>query len=111
MSGAVAVLVALVSNGLVAALIVLGIVRFVQNVEGNLLQPLVQGHQVHLHPVVIIVVVSVGYLLFGIPGAVIAVPIAAVGYRVAATLRHADPDRDQASEGGGCGDDPPSEPA
>lgn len=53
MSGAVAVLVALVSNGLVAALIVLGIVRFVQNVEGNLLQPLVLGRAVHLHPAVI----------------------------------------------------------
>jgi predicted PurR-regulated permease PerM len=86
-SGAVAVAVALVTNGTVAALIVLAIVLIVQNVEGNLLQPLVQGRAVHLHPVVIIVVVTAGYLLFGIAGAVVAVPLVAVTYTAARSLR------------------------
>ncbi len=90
-SGAVAVLVTLVTNGFVAALIILGVVLVVQNVEGNLLQPLIQGRQVKLHPVVIIVVVTAGYLLFGIAGAVVAVPVVAVGYRVASYLRRPDP--------------------
>lgn len=87
-SGAVAVLVTLVTNGFAAALIVLGVVLVVQNVEGNLLQPLIQGRQVKLHPVVIIVVVTAGYLLFGIAGAVVAVPVVAVFYRVASYLRN-----------------------
>lgn len=90
-SGAVAVLVTLVTNGFVAALIVLGVVLVVQNVEGNLLQPLIQGRQVKLHPVVIIVVVTAGFLLFGIAGAVIAVPVVAVVYRVGSYLRNPDP--------------------
>ncbi len=89
-SGAVAVLVTLVTNGLVSALIVLGIVLVVQNVEGNLLQPLVQGRAVRLHPTVIIVAVTAGFQLFGIAGAVVAVPVIAVTYRVASYLRHAD---------------------
>ena len=86
-SGTVAALVTLVTNGVGAALVVVGIVVVVQNVEGNLLQPLVQGHQIRLHPAVILVVVSVGYFLFGAAGAVVAVPITAVLYRVGSYLR------------------------
>lgn len=87
-SGMAAALVTLVTNGPVAALIVVGIVLLVQNVEGNLLQPLVQGHQVRLHPAVVLVVVSVGFLLYGVAGAVVAVPLVAVGYRVGSYLRN-----------------------
>lgn len=90
-SGAVAVLVTLVTKGFVAALIVLLVVLVVQNVEGNLLQPLIQGRAVKLHPVVILVVVTAAYLLFGIAGAVVAVPVVAVSYRVARYLRRPDP--------------------
>lgn len=90
-SGAVAALVTLVTNGFGAAPIVVGIALVVQNVEGNLLQPLVQGHQVRLHPAVIIVVVTVGNLLLGIPGAVVAVPVTtAVAHGVAGYLRNPD---------------------
>ncbi len=98
-SGAVAALVTLVTNGFGAALIVVGIVLVVQNVEGNLLQPLVQGHQVRLHPAVIIVVVTVGYLLLGIPGAVVAVPVAAVAHGVAGYLRNPDDAGTAAADG------------
>jgi predicted PurR-regulated permease PerM len=90
-SGAAAVLVALVTRGPVIALIVLGIVLVVQNVEGNLLQPFVQSRAVKLHPVVILLSVTAGWLLFGVAGAVIAVPLVAVVRSVAEALRSQDP--------------------
>lgn len=90
-SGAVAVLVALVARGPLIALVVLGIVLLVQNVEGNILQPLVQSRAVRLHPVVIFVAVTVGLVLFGVGGAVVAVPLVAVVHRVAGVLRSEDP--------------------
>lgn len=89
-SGAAAVLVTLVSLGLPEALLVLGVVVLVQQLEGNLLQPVVMGRAVELHPVVILVAVSSGGLLAGIPGAVVAVPLTAVSYQVIHYL--ADPD-------------------
>lgn len=81
-AGAAAVLVTLVTNGGRDALIVLGVVLLVQQVEGNLLQPLVMGHAIHLHPLVIIVAVTSGTLVLGIVGAIIAVPLVAITYRV-----------------------------
>jgi predicted PurR-regulated permease PerM len=86
-SGAVAVLVALVTRGPVIALVALGIVLVVQNVEGNILQPFVQSRAVRLHPVVILIAVTAGVLLFGIAGAVVAVPVVAVVHRVVGALR------------------------
>jgi len=90
-SGAVAALVTLVTNGLGAALIVVGLVLLVQNLEGNLLQPLIQARTVRLHPVAVLVAVTAGFLIFGIAGAVVAVPVTAVTYRVATYLRHTGP--------------------
>ncbi|WP_337061869.1 AI-2E family transporter [Kineococcus sp. G2] len=86
-SGVVAVLVTLVTNGWTDALIALGIVLVVQQVEGNLLQPLLMGRAVHLHPVVTLLAVTCGYLLLGIPGAVVAVPLVAVLHQVFEFLR------------------------
>lgn len=86
-SGAVAVLVTLVTNDLTDAVIVLVIVLVVQQVEGNLLQPLIMGRVLHLHPAVILVGVTAGGLLFGIPGALLAVPVIAVTYRVLEHVR------------------------
>lgn len=77
-AGAVAVLVALVAKGWVAALIVLAIIVAVQQVEGHLLQPLVLGKAVQLHPLAIILALTTGITLSGIFGALIAVPIMAV---------------------------------
>lgn len=82
-AGAAAVLVALVSNGVSDALIVLLAVIVVQQVESNLLQPFIMGKALRLHPAVVLVAVSTGTLVGGIAGAVIAVPITAVTYRVA----------------------------
>ncbi len=86
-SGAVAVLVTLVTNDLTDAVVVLVIVLVVQQVEGNLLQPLIMGRALHLHPAVILVAVTSGGLLLGIPGALLAVPVLAVAYRVLEYVR------------------------
>ncbi|WP_117215065.1 AI-2E family transporter [Allorhizocola rhizosphaerae] len=78
LSGAVAVLVALVTNGPVTALVVLGGVIAVQQIEGHLLQPLIMGRAVAIHPLAVIVGIAGGLILGGIIGALIAVPIIAV---------------------------------
>ena len=77
-TGALAVFVALVYNGPVIALIMLGIVLLVQQVEGHVLQPLVMGTAVKVHPLAVVVAVATGSLLAGIPGALFAVPVVAV---------------------------------
>jgi predicted PurR-regulated permease PerM len=77
-SGAVAVLVALVDQGWVIALIVLGAVILVQQVEGHILQPLIMGRAVAIHPLVVIIGIASGVVLAGIIGALVAVPLIAV---------------------------------
>ncbi|SCL26226.1 AI-2E family transporter [Micromonospora inyonensis] len=95
-AGAFAVLIALVDRGPTTALIVLGIVLLVQQVEGNVLQPLLQGRGLSLHPAVVILAVAAGSSLAGITGAFLAVPVAAivaVAYRYARDhLDHHRPD-------------------
>jgi predicted PurR-regulated permease PerM len=77
-SGALAVVVALGSEGLVPALIMLAVVLVVQQVESNVLQPVLMGRAVDLHPWAVIVGVALGSFLLGIVGAVLAVPFMAV---------------------------------
>lgn len=77
-TGVIAVLVALVANGWVTALIMLGIVLVVQQIESNVLQPFLMGHAVSMHPVAVLLVVTAGTMAAGIVGALFAVPIAAV---------------------------------
>jgi hypothetical protein len=77
-SGAVAVLVVLVTNGLVPALVVLGVVIGVQQLEGNVLQPLLLGRAVKLNGMAVVLAVAVGSVIAGIAGAVLAVPLLAV---------------------------------
>jgi predicted PurR-regulated permease PerM len=77
-AGAFAVLIALVSNGLTTALIVLVIVVLVQQVEGNVLQPIIQGRGFNLHAAVVILAVTAGGSLAGITGAFLGVPVAAL---------------------------------
>jgi predicted PurR-regulated permease PerM len=84
-AGTLAVLVALVSNGPTTALIVLAIIIVVQQVESNLLQPMLQGRSLNLHAAVVLLAVTAGGTLFGIIGAFLAVPLAAV---TAAVLRY-----------------------
>ncbi|MEX5271471.1 AI-2E family transporter [Kocuria sabuli] len=76
-TGAVAVLVALVTNGLTNALLMLGVVVLVQQLEGNVLQPLILGKAVSLHPLAVFLSVVTGSILYGIAGALFAVPVLA----------------------------------
>ena len=87
-TGVLAVLVALVTLGWVQALIVLGIVLLVQQLEGNVLQPLLVGKTLALHPAVVIGSVTVGGTLFGITGAFLAVPVAAITTVVLRYVHH-----------------------
>ncbi|MGB3481807.1 MAG: AI-2E family transporter [Mycobacterium sp.] len=86
-AGGLAVLVALVSNGPVDALIVLGIILVVQQLEGNVLQPWLQSKSMKLHAVIVLLAVTLGASTFGIVGAFLAVPVAAA---VAVILRYYD---------------------
>ncbi|MGO2140366.1 putative PurR-regulated permease PerM [Leucobacter komagatae] len=76
-TGALAAFIALVYNGPVTALIMLGVVVLVNQIEGHVLQPLVMGNAVRVHPLGVVLAVTTGTLLAGIPGALFAVPIAA----------------------------------
>jgi predicted PurR-regulated permease PerM len=76
-SGALAVLVTLVTNDYKDALIALLIVVLVQQLEGNVLSPMLQGKNMNLHPAVVLMSVTAGGSLFGITGAFLAVPVAA----------------------------------
>ncbi|WP_435298619.1 AI-2E family transporter [Timonella sp. A28] len=82
LAGALAALVALVSNGPVAALIVIGIVILVNQLEGNYLQPKIMGKTLSLHPLVILLALTAGTILGGILGAVLSVPVAAVAWGI-----------------------------
>ncbi|MEU9308744.1 AI-2E family transporter [Streptomyces sp. NPDC048256] len=77
-AGLVAVLIALVSNGLTDALIVLAIIVVVQQLEGNVFQPMIQSRGLGLHAAVVLLAVTLGGSLAGIVGSLLAVPIAAL---------------------------------
>lgn len=76
-AGGLAVLIALVANGPVTALIVLGIILAVQQLEGNVLQPWLQSKSMKLHAVIVLLAVTLGASAFGVIGAFLAVPVAA----------------------------------
>ncbi|MFI5802511.1 AI-2E family transporter [Streptomyces sp. NPDC051561] len=77
-SGALAVVVALVANGPFNALWVLVVVLAVQQIEGHILQPFILGRAVRVHPLAVVLSVAAGGLVSGIGGAVVAVPLVAV---------------------------------
>ncbi len=77
LAGSVAVLVALVSNGPITALITFGIVVAVMQLEGHVLQPLLLGRAVRVHPLAVVLAIAAGLLIGGIFGALIAVPTVA----------------------------------
>ncbi|WP_296665083.1 AI-2E family transporter [Demequina sp.] len=85
-SGAIAVLVALFDGGWVTAVWMAVIVLGVQQLEGNILYPWLFGKAMSLHPLAILLTVSIGTLLLGLVGAVIAVPIVSFCYAFARSL-------------------------
>ncbi|MGI6878408.1 AI-2E family transporter [Microbacterium sp. gxy059] len=85
-SGALAVLIALAYNGPWVAVAMLGVVLLVQQVESHVLQPLIMGAAVKVHPLAVVLVVMAGSMAGGIAGALFAVPFAAFVNVVAVTL-------------------------
>jgi predicted PurR-regulated permease PerM len=92
-TGGVAVLVALVTNGFVGALIVLAVVVGVMQLESHVLQPLLLGRAVRLHPLAVVLAITAGLVTAGIPGALLAVPLLAVlNAGIRSLLHEVDPD-------------------
>jgi predicted PurR-regulated permease PerM len=102
-AGLVAITVTLGTKGLAAALILLAVFILENQLESHFLQPLVVGRMVRLHPLAIILVLAVGGVVGGIPGAIVAVPTAAAITRAWPLLR--DPAPGEAPAGPG----PPAE--
>lgn len=81
--GGLAVLVTLLTKGLVLAVVLVGVLVLDNQIEAHLLQPFLVGRYVRLHPLAIVVAITGGGLIEGIYGAILAVPVVAVGYGVA----------------------------
>jgi predicted PurR-regulated permease PerM len=107
-AGAVVILITLATKGWFAALILLIIFIAENQLESHLLQPLVMGRIIRLHPLAIILALAVGGVVGGIPGAVVAVPVAAAITRAAPELRRPRPA--PVPGAGGCGGDSDSAP-
>ena len=103
-TGAIAIIVALVSQGFVSALIMLAVVLAVQQIEGNVLQPFIMGKAVSVHPLAVILTVAAGGFLFGIVGALFAVPLIAVANTV---VRYLAGDDVFSGDGSAVANDPP----
>ncbi|MFG2683032.1 AI-2E family transporter [Streptomyces sp. NPDC048392] len=86
-SGALAVVVALVTQGMFAAVMTLAVVLVVQQIEGHILQPFILGRAVRVHPLAVVLSVAAGGMVAGIGGAVVAVPLVAVTNTVVGYLR------------------------
>jgi putative heme transporter len=86
-TGALAVLVAFAHGGLGLALAVAGIVLAVQQLEGNVLEPLILSRVIDLQPLTVILAITLGAVVLGILGAFLAVPAAAIGKQVIVELR------------------------
>ncbi|MGD9621667.1 MAG: AI-2E family transporter [Mycolicibacterium sp.] len=97
LTGFVAVIVALIAKGWIFALITLGLIVAVQQLEGHVLQPLVMGRAVAIHPLAIVLAIAGGAVLAGIAGALLAVPALAFINSAMRVLLADDPDAEEAA--------------
>jgi predicted PurR-regulated permease PerM len=104
LAGAVAVLVTLVTAGFSAAVIVLIVAVVVQQFDNDLLAPIVFGRSLQLHPLIVLGAIVAGSTLFGVFGAVLAVPVSAMAINVLAEARAAA--AEDAEDAGGEGVSP-----
>jgi predicted PurR-regulated permease PerM len=95
-TGFLAVVVALIAKGFIYALITLGLIVAVQQLEGHVLQPLIMGYAVRIHPLAIVLAIGAGGVLAGIIGALLAVPIMAFVNSAGRVLLAPDPAREEA---------------
>lgn len=105
LTGAIAVLVALVTEGFIAAVVVLIIVVLVMQLESHVLQPLLLGRAVKIHPLAIVLGVAAGVVIAGVAGALLAVPLLAVLNSAIRTLSSSKSDKESAES------EPPEEDA
>jgi len=91
-TGVLAALIALVSNGGVAALVVIGATILIHNLEGYLVGPFVLGRAVHLHPVAVLLALTTGTIVAGILGAILAVPVLSIILAIIAYYRGDNPE-------------------
>lgn len=110
-AGALAALVALVSNGVVTALIVVAVVVAVNQLEGDILAPVVLGQALSLHPLAVLLALAAGTIVAGIIGALLAVPFAAVGWTAVKTLRESRSGPQEEEAGRPAPPEPEPEPA
>ncbi|TPG25510.1 AI-2E family transporter [Mycolicibacterium hodleri] len=103
LTGGLAVIVALIAKGWVYALITFGLIIAVQQLEAHVLQPLVMGRAVSLHPLAVVLAITAGGVTAGIVGALLAVPIVAVLNSAARVLLADDPDAEEAALAAGDG--------
>jgi predicted PurR-regulated permease PerM len=109
-SGFVAILVALVAKGPITALLMLAGVVVVQQIEAHLLQPFLMGRWVSVHPLGVIIAIAMGIVLAGIPGALIAVPLASSVNAVANHLAgFEEPEPDGGPDPGSDDESPPDQ--
>lgn len=94
-AGGVAVIVALIAKGWVYALITLGLILAVQQLESHVLQPLVMGRAVAVHPLAVVLAIAGGGVLAGIVGALLAVPVVAVLNSAVRVLLASDPEAER----------------
>ena len=87
LAGAIAALVALVTEGAIAAILVVVVITIIQQLEGDVLYPLVVGRSIALHPVAILLALTAGTVLAGLIGALLAVPLAAMTWDALDYLR------------------------
>lgn len=87
LAGAVAALVALVTEGALAAILVVVVITVIQQLEGDVLYPLVVGRSIALHPVAILLALTAGTVLAGLVGALLAVPLTAMAWDALEYLR------------------------
>jgi predicted PurR-regulated permease PerM len=97
-AGFVAVVVALIAKGFVYALITLGLIIAVQQLEGHVLQPLVMGRAVSIHPLAVVLAIAGGGVLAGIVGALLAVPAVAFLNSAVRVLVAKDPAAEEAAQ-------------
>ncbi|MFB1296367.1 AI-2E family transporter [Mycobacterium sp. pW049] len=96
-TGFLAVVVALIAKGWIFALITLGLIIAVQQLEGHVLQPLVMGRAVAIHPLAIVLAIAGGGVLAGIVGALLAVPVLAFLNSAIRVLVADDPEAEEAA--------------
>ena len=101
-----AAIVALAERGIVVALLTIVLTIIVGSFDGDVLQPLVMGRAVNIHPLAIVVLIAAGALTLGIVGALVAVPLGAAAYGVAKYLSGRDPDHPRPGAWGAPGVDP-----